>query len=586
MRTGIACRCRLVSFPLAPERGARLLLQAYRNVRTLGDVPGHEFHGNQWTSGYIKDIPLDKNGDVDVESALGKPVSKFHAYADEHEVENPEVIERVALRDLHPTQNEASVKIVRQYVKDPEGRTGNVIDVYVRDGKHYIADGHHRVLAAIARGETHINAVVTRITPKVATLAARDNSPIHKAADRHVTPLTAIVIAAFNKGRKAYKAGGIKSAKGAIRASLLDVLSQALLDVIEDAGNAALGMLPRRRAAGDAPGHEFHGNQWTTGGGGEHWSKDEIKSKLDAISVAQEALDEDSQSDGPEGEKAARDYIALDAIATVLRNQQKANDNEHLRADAKFAYKLDDTKPGGIAAAIQASIKDGQLHLDWAGSLSRGAGQSLIRDAISWGRERGATELHGTAKWGSFKFYKDAFGAKAIGDSDPFTDGQGFKASLKNLEGPRFLATIGMKFDASNPAAAKWAREHAAELADDLSDTSVERIREALAREQETGEDAFDAVLDAVGNEARAELIARTESMNAANEGLAQGWSQAVEEGLLTGDEKKEWIATPGCCDLCDEVDGERVDLDDDFSVGDDPPLHPNCRCTMGLVSA
>ncbi len=78
-------------------------------------------------------------------------------------------------------------------------------------------------------------------------------------------------------------------------------------------------------------------------------------------------------------------------------------------------------------------------------------------------------------------------------------------------------------------------------------------------------------------------MIARTEVMDAANEGLAQSWSQAVEAGLLTGNEKKVWIATSDACPECEEVDGEEVPMDDDFSVGDDPPLHPNCRCTMGL---
>jgi SPP1 gp7 family putative phage head morphogenesis protein len=141
-----------------------------------------------------------------------------------------------------------------------------------------------------------------------------------------------------------------------------------------------------------------------------------------------------------------------------------------------------------------------------------------------------------------------------------------------------------MSFDASNPDAAKWAREHGAELAKDISDTTRDRIRDAVAREHETGESAEDA-LDSIFDDARAEMIARTESMDAANEGLAQGWDQAVEEGLLTGDEQKTWIAAEDPCPECEEVDGETVPMDEDFSVGDDPPLHPNCRCTMGLVS-
>lgn len=141
-------------------------------------------------------------------------------------------------------------------------------------------------------------------------------------------------------------------------------------------------------------------------------------------------------------------------------------------------------------------------------------------------------------------------------------------------------------FNVTDTNAVKWAEEHAAELADDLSETSRESIKAAVTRalEGEGIDAAYDEILDAVGDEARAEVIARTEVMDAANEGLALGWEQAQEEGLLGPDAKKVWIATSGCCDECESVDGEEVPLDDDFSVGDDPPLHPNCRCTMGIA--
>lgn len=39
----------MIQLPLAPERGARLLIQAV--LRVQGEAAGHEFHGNQWFSG-------------------------------------------------------------------------------------------------------------------------------------------------------------------------------------------------------------------------------------------------------------------------------------------------------------------------------------------------------------------------------------------------------------------------------------------------------------------------------------------------------------------------------------------------------
>lgn len=153
-------------------------------------------------------------------------------------------------------------------------------------------------------------------------------------------------------------------------------------------------------------------------------------------------------------------------------------------------------------------------------------------------------------------------------------------AELRTAAGP-----IKLRFDRKNPAAAKWAREHAAELIDGISETTEERIREAIALGQEGEVDVYDEVLDAVGDEARASVIARTESMRAANEGQRQMWDQAVDDGLLTGDERREWIVAEDACPLCDELDGELADLDGEYpgDGGDGPPLHPNCRCTEGI---
>ncbi len=144
---------------------------------------------------------------------------------------------------------------------------------------------------------------------------------------------------------------------------------------------------------------------------------------------------------------------------------------------------------------------------------------------------------------------------------------------------------ISIKFDPSNPRAAAWAREHAGDLIKGVSDVTRERVRDAVAKQNETGEFSYDDILDAVGDEERADLIARTETMIAASEGQREGWRQAVEAGELPDDMQRVWIVTPGCCDLCDELDGERADIDGEYPGGvSGPPLHPNCRCTEGLL--
>ena len=116
-------------------------------LKTLGDVAGHEFHGNQWTDATV---------------ALGKPESPFQAYALKGERELPPVEETVAIADLHPTQSELSPKTVNKYAKDNPDDGTYTPDVYERGGKLYIADGHHRIVAAMKRGEKTIKVSVTR----------------------------------------------------------------------------------------------------------------------------------------------------------------------------------------------------------------------------------------------------------------------------------------------------------------------------------------------------------------------------------------------------------------------------------------
>lgn len=92
---------------------------------------------------------------------------------------------------------------------------------------------------------------------------------------------------------------------------------------------------------------------------------------------------------------------------------------------------------------------------------------------------------------------------------------------------------------------------------------------------------------------ARAETIARTETMTAAAQGQAELWSQAEAAGLLTGEELREWIVTDDdrTCEICLPMDGQQVAKGENFVDGDGneveaPPAHPNCRCSWGLAEA
>lgn len=153
------------------------------------------------------------------------------------------------------------------------------------------------------------------------------------------------------------------------------------------------------------------------------------------------------------------------------------------------------------------------------------------------------------------------------------------------------LARLKISFNAEDEDAIAWAEEHAAELARDISATTRENIAAAIVDAFKEGgvvRDAYDAILAAVGDETRAQLIARTETMTAANEGQRQAWSQAIDAGLLSATSKRVWITVgDDACPECQDLEGVEVALDEDYpnDGGDGPPLHPNCRCTEGIVS-
>jgi SPP1 gp7 family putative phage head morphogenesis protein len=150
---------------------------------------------------------------------------------------------------------------------------------------------------------------------------------------------------------------------------------------------------------------------------------------------------------------------------------------------------------------------------------------------------------------------------------------------------------IELAFDETNPAALEWADAYAAELIKDISATTRSQIQDYIVRAFTEGiapKDAAKDLLDIIGDSSRAETIARTETMNASLEGQRQMWDQAIEQGYLTGNESREWIANVGACDDCEELNGTTAPLDGayDSSFGpvDGPPLHPNCRCSEGIV--
>jgi len=77
--------------------------------------------------------------------------------------------------------------------------------------------------------------------------------------------------------------------------------------------------------------------------------------------------------------------------------------------------------------------------------------------------------------------------------------------------------------------------------------------------------------------------------MYALNTGAQAGYIQAVKAGELPPNAMLEWITTPDerLCSECAPMNGETkpIGANTTFSNGSvGPPLHPHCRCTLGIV--
>lgn len=129
----------------------------------------------------------------------------------------------------------------------------------------------------------------------------------------------------------------------------------------------------------------------------------------------------------------------------------------------------------------------------------------------------------------------------------------------------------------------KAAIDHAAELAKGITETTRESIAREVDKSFEQGlpvSEARDAIEELVGNADRADMIAKTESVNSFNGGV-------LEFGVESGAVSKTWQAVPGACPICDELDGQTVDIEESwetkYGLVKAPAAHPRCRCHMVL---
>lgn len=89
----------------------------------------------------------------------------------------------------------------------------------------------------------------------------------------------------------------------------------------------------------------------------------------------------------------------------------------------------------------------------------------------------------------------------------------------------------------------------------------------------------------------RAKMIARTESIRAANAGQYQGFRQAIQQGTLPADTRRLWVVTQDDRLEHGDVPGMNaggVGIDEMFQTPEGqvryPPSRPHCRCSTALT--
>jgi SPP1 gp7 family putative phage head morphogenesis protein len=182
---------------------------------------------------------------------------------------------------------------------------------------------------------------------------------------------------------------------------------------------------------------------------------------------------------------------------------------------------------------------------------------------------------------------------------------------------------LAYRFDITNPLSVKEALDHSSQLVTEIGEETRAGLRLAIANAIQVGQPplaAARAIRGQVGlrsdqvaalaklREAGASdaqlaraatrklrerevLITRTETMWAANEGQRMLWEQGQEAGVISATAQREYVVTPDdrLCPICEPLDGKLYGVDEQITTElgtvDSPPIHPNCRCTMSLVT-
>ena len=122
-------------------------------------------------------------------------------------------------------------------------------------------------------------------------------------------------------------------------------------------------------------------------------------------------------------------------------------------------------------------------------------------------------------------------------------------------------------------AAIEWLKTRMGWAATQIGETLADDLAQSLAAGYAQGESIADLttrVMEFFDNPARAQRIARTETIAASSQGALYGYQEAGLEQceFYTANDERT-------CIYCDEYNGQVFNLGDEMPI----PLHPDCRC-------
>lgn len=150
----------------------------------------------------------------------------------------------------------------------------------------------------------------------------------------------------------------------------------------------------------------------------------------------------------------------------------------------------------------------------------------------------------------------------------------------------QFAETLGSNLNGLTTRYERAVMNRVSSLADDFAARGITGTKALEAMRKEG--DRYSQRL----RRARSRTIARTERMRAHNQARLLSYQQAVDSGLASAEHSlKEWQTGPfDVCPICVSTAGQKIKVNEQFTLPsgqkvDCPPAHPNCRCTMTMIT-